>query len=195
MTYNSNFYNNFPQHTFQYPPPTFVQPPPPPFFNPPTPAPNPTLSDKEFIKHFDKPLILKPSKQKSISISTAKGKLQNLIITLNNLKNQQKHLSEHMHSLSESQWSSTLEFIEQNKLKINETMGEITSYLDILTKLLAKRSSKRLRLKKLRLERKKENEDHIKEMEERARKIDENLQKIQDDIRRAKQVGHLFCLC
>lgn len=189
MTYNCNFYNDFPQFTFQYPPPTFVPPPPPlPPFNPPMPAPNPTFSDQDFIKHFDKPAVPKPYNQKPISINTAKEKLQNLIITLNNLKNQQIHLSEHMHSLSESQWSSTLEEIEQNKLKINDAIVEITSYLDMLTKLLAKRSSKRLRLHKLRLERKKEKEDRIKEMEERSRKIDENLQKIQDDNRRAKQV-------
>lgn len=189
MTYNSNFYNHFPQHTFQYPPPIFVPPPPPlpPFFIPPMPAPNPTFSDQEFIRRFEKPPVLNTSNQKLISISTAKEKLQNLIVTLNNLKNQQKQLSKDMHNLSESQWSSALEEVEQNKLKINDTMGEITLYLEMLPKLLEKRSAKRLRLSKQRLERKKEKEDQTKEMEERSRKIDENLQKIQDDIRRAKK--------
>lgn len=186
---HSNFYN-FPQFTFQYPPPTFVPPPPslPPFLVSPMPVQNPTFTDQEFLKRFDKPPVPNPCRQKSISISTSKQKLQNLIVTLNNLKNQQKHLSEHMQTLSESQWSSTLADIEQNKQKINETLGEIASYLDTLTKLLTKRSAKRLRLNRLRLERKKEKEDHVKEMEEKSRKIDENLQKIQDDIRRAKQV-------
>lgn len=197
MTYNSNFCNNFPQFTFQYPPPSFVTPPLPPFLVPPRPAaPNPTFSDQEFIKRFDNPPVTSTSCQKSISISIAKEKLQNLIITLNNLKNEQKHLSEHNNTLSESQWSNALAEIEQNKQKINKTMAEITSYLDTLTKLLAKRSAKRLRLNKLRTERKKEKEDQIKEMEERSRKIDENLQKIQNDIRRAKQARFLiFLLC
>lgn len=71
-------------------------------------------------------------------------------------------------------------------------MAEITSYLDTLTKLLAKRSAKRLRLNKLRMEQKNDKEVQIKEMEERSRKIDENLQKIQNDIRRAKQARFLF---
>lgn len=192
MTYNSNFYINFPQNTFQHPPPTFLpHPPTVPSFIPPMPVPNPSFSDQEFLRHFDKlPLSLPlPCTPKTMSITTAKQKLQKLILVLNNLKNQQKTLSENINTLSDTEWISILEEIEQNKHEINKTMSDVTTCLDTLRKLLAKRSAKRLRLNKLRLERKKKKEDLIKEKEERSRKIDENLQKIKDDINRAKQVN------
>uniref|UniRef100_A0A1E1W5G1 Programmed cell death protein 7 n=1 Tax=Pectinophora gossypiella TaxID=13191 RepID=A0A1E1W5G1_PECGO len=193
MSYNSNFDSNFPPNfTFHNPQANFIPPPPipPAFFIPPN-APPPILKqDQDYVKQYNK-LPSKPIKHKDehpISISEVKEKLRNLVLTLNKIKDKEIYLKENTNTISEHDWTSTLSDIEKHKSIIKDSMACINdSYLDMLKKMLAKRSAKRLRMKRLKLERRLEKKDRFKELEERSRKIDENLQKIKDDIIKAEQ--------
>lgn len=193
MSYNSNFYINRVNHsTFHsniQPHNVPLPPPPPPYFILPVSTVN---TDQEYVKQFEKlPLEQKHLEPKSISITDVKERLRNLVLTLNNLKDKQRFLEDKKDTLSEEEWAATMQKIEANKSVMENTLANINSTcLDTLRKLLAKRSAKRLRLKRVKLERRKEKQQRIKELNERSRKIDENLQKIKDDIRKAKQV---FC--
>lgn len=183
FTFQNNFKPNFP------PPPL-----PPPFFLPPAPEVSQGYYDQEFIKKFNirpKPKSIKPT----LTITEVKEKLRNLVVTLNDVKYKEKTLLENVNNLSESAWILNMEEIEESKARINQAMANINdAYLDLFRKLLAKRSAKRMRLKRLHQERKKEKEDNWKEMEERSRKIDENLQKVKDEIIKAEKVISKYLL-
>ncbi|XP_049702170.2 programmed cell death protein 7 [Helicoverpa armigera] len=202
MSYNPNFYNNFcgNNSTFQSlprfvrPPPYFVPPPPqpPPFFIPSsTPASKREEADQEFLRTFEARVPVSEQTQanvKPMSISEVREEIRRMLLIVNYLKDKERMLSENISALPEEEWRSHIKEIEENKASITKTMSLINGpQLDMLRKLLAKRSAKRLRLKRVHMEKKKEKEERIKELKERSRKIDENLQKIQDDINRAKQ--------
>uniref|UniRef100_A0A2A4JLD7 Programmed cell death protein 7 n=1 Tax=Heliothis virescens TaxID=7102 RepID=A0A2A4JLD7_HELVI len=202
MSYNPNFYNNFcgNNSTFQSsprfvrPPPFCVPPPPqpPPFFIPSsTPESKRIEADQEFLKTFENRVPVRELTQvsvKQLSISEVREEIRKMLLILNDLKNREKMLSENISTLSEEEWRSHMKEIEENKASIAKTMSLINGpHLDMLRKLLAKRSAKRSRLKRVHMEKKKEKEERIKELKERSRKIDENLQKIQDEINKAKQ--------
>lgn len=127
-------------------------------------------------------------KTKSLSISEVRKEISQLVLALNNLKRKQNVLLEKLTLLPDDEWNAHVAHIEENKQQINKTLSQLNGpYLEMLRKLLAKRSAKRLRLRRRNLERKKDKEQRIKELKERSRKIDENLQKIQDNINRVKQ--------
>ncbi|XP_063539893.1 GRB10-interacting GYF protein 2-like [Cydia strobilella] len=172
--YNENFDNR--NSTFQNIPPP---PPPPSFYMP------PAVTDEQFVKQFEK-LDTKVSK-KAVSLIEIREKIRALVLTLNKLKEKQKKLTENFNTLTEEEWSSTVREMKANQLKIDEVLSLTNDFcLENMRKALAKRSTKRLRLKRLNNERKKEKEEMIKEREERSRKIDENLQKIKDEIKKVK---------
>ncbi|CAG5058991.1 unnamed protein product [Parnassius apollo] len=196
MSYNSNLYNNF-QGNFTFhgnyhpiPPPNFSFPPPPP---PPSmfiPSIIPQQTDQDFIKSFATSIIksCKAKKQKSISISIIREKIVSLVLTLDDLKKTEYILQEGVNSLSDEEWKAHMNKIEIKKESIKRILESVSDeYLDTARKLLTKRSSKRLRLKRVKGERKRENQERIQQMQERSRKIDENLKKIKDDIEKAKQ--------
>lgn len=172
--YNKNFDNR--NSTFQNIPPP---PPPPSYYIP------PAVTDEQFVKQFEK-LDTKVSK-KAVSITEIRAKMRALVLTVNKFKEKRKILAENLTTLSEEEWSSTLSEMNENQLKIDEILSLTNDYcLENMRKALAKRSAKRLRLKRLNNERKKEKEEMIKQREESSRKIDENLQKIKDDIKKVK---------
>ncbi|XP_023942906.2 regulator of nonsense transcripts 3B-like [Bicyclus anynana] len=194
MSYTPSFYDrgNFTfqrnMQNFQNIPPNFplVPPPPPPV----TPfLLTPELSDQEYIKKFENriPVTVK-KKINKFNISELHNKLHTLVLSLNDIKNQECMLSNNINTLSEEEWNSALNNIKENRDVIESVTAQLSSsYLDMSRKLVAKRTAKRLRLKRLKEERKREKQEQIKELEERSRKIDENLQKIKDDIQRVKQ--------
>lgn len=197
MSYNPNFYNNICGNnaTFQSLPSVYVPPPPPPpaFFIPPSTAVvNQEQNDQEAIKKFEHKIPMQKVTQvkaKSLSISEVRKEISELVFALHNLKRKQNVLLEKLTLLPDDEWNAHVAQIEENKQQINKTLSQLNGpYLEMLRKLLAKRSAKRLRLRRRNLERKKDKEQRIKELKERSRKIDENLQKIQDDINRIKQV-------
>ncbi|XP_063368147.1 meiosis-specific nuclear structural protein 1-like [Cydia amplana] len=172
--YKENFDNR--NSTFQNIPP----PPPPLSFYMPL-----AVTDEQFVKQFEK-LNTKVSK-KAVSITEIREKIRALVLTVNKLKEKQKILAENLKTLSEEEWSSSVRQMNESQLKVDEILSLLDDFcLEDMRKALAKRSAKRLRLKRLNTERKKEKEEMIKEREERSRKIDENLQKIQDDIKKVK---------
>ncbi|XP_014361435.2 programmed cell death protein 7 [Papilio machaon] len=188
---NPNFYNDF-QSSFtfhgNYPalPPFFSVPPPPnpvyiPLFAPP--------SDQDFVKTFER-YIRKPNieNSKTDSISVVHEKVTNLVCTLDEIKQKEKLLQENVDTLSDGDWDIHMKEIEDKKANIKDILDLINDqYLDNARKLLAKRASKRLRMKRVKLERSREKKERVKQMEETSRKIDENLRKIQDDIEKSKQ--------
>ncbi|XP_047995778.1 uncharacterized protein LOC125233746 [Leguminivora glycinivorella] len=172
--YNKKFNNR--NSTFQNIPPP---PPPPSFYIP------PAVTDEQFVKQFER-LDTKVSR-KTVSISEIREKIRGLVLTVNELKEKQKVMAEKISILSDEVWSSTVREMNENQLKIDETLSVLNDFcLENMRKALAKRSTKRWRLKRLNNERKKEIEEMVKEREERSRKIDENLQKIKDDIIKVK---------
>ncbi|XP_075979914.1 uncharacterized protein LOC142979042 [Anticarsia gemmatalis] len=190
--YNPNFYKFRGNSTFQSNlQENFVPPPPvpPPFFIPPIPSTE--KPDQEFVKRFENNIPDRPLKRdvvKPMSISEAREQLAEMLAALNDIKAKEKHLTENVGTLSDEEWSSQMKDIEGNKALINKTLAHIKGpYFDVLHKLLAKRSAKRLRMKRVRTENKRDKEEKRKELEERSRKIDENLQKIKDEIIKAQQ--------
>ncbi|KAF9424547.1 hypothetical protein HW555_000358, partial [Spodoptera exigua] len=154
-------------------PPNYVPPPPqpPPYFIPAsTPAAKREKQDQEILKTFEKRIPVRELTQinvKPLSISEVREEIRKMVVTVNDLKAKQKTLSENISTLSDDEWRSTMEQVEENKALINKTLTVLNGpYNDLLQKLLAKRAAKRL---------------------QRSRKIDENLQKIKDDINKAKQ--------
>ncbi|XP_013183017.1 uncharacterized protein LOC106129097 [Amyelois transitella] len=186
MSYNQNYSYFRPNFTFHpnVPPPTFVRPP---YYIPSAPAPQ--QNDQDFVKSFEKKAPGKAVKQKpDISIFHMREKLRNILMMLEEIKAKENYLSENMATMSDQDWKKAIEYTETKKNEIKKSLPSINnSHLDILRKLIAKRSAKRLRLKRVRLEQKREKEDLIKKSEEKSRKIDENLQKIKDDINKIKQ--------
>ncbi|KPJ20935.1 Programmed cell death protein 7 [Papilio machaon] len=188
---NPNFYNDF-QSSFTFhgnfsaPPPFFSVPPPPnPVYIPPFAPP----SDQDFVKTFER-YIRKPNieNSKTDSISVVREKVTNLVCTLDELKQKEKLLQENVDTLSDGDWDFHMKEIEDKKANIKRILDIINDqYLDNARKLLAKRSSKRLQMKRVKLERSREKKERVKQMEETSRKIDENLRKIQDDIEKSKQ--------
>lgn len=198
MSYNLNFYNNFHGNnsTFQSMPSNYVPPPPvpPAFFIPlTTPLTKREQVDKEFRNSFEKKIPVRELTHvniKPLSISEVRDEIRRMVLVLNDLKAKEITLTENISSLSQEEWDANMKKVEENKELITKTLSHINGpYLDMLRKLLAKRSAKRSRLKRVCLEKKREKEERIKELKERSRKIDENLQKIQDDINKAKQVN------
>ncbi|CAH0587853.1 unnamed protein product [Chrysodeixis includens] len=194
MSYNPNFYNIYGNNaTFQSLPPVYVPPPPPPpayYFPQRTAAPKQVLSDQDIIKKFEVRIPREPTqvKVKTLSISEVREEMRKLVLTLNEVKAKQNVLLEKVTQLPDDEWNTHVAQIEENKQQINKTLFQINGpHLVLLQKLLAKRSAKRLRLKRRNLELREEKEQRIKDLKEKSRQIDENLQKIQDDINRVKQ--------
>ncbi|XP_053612075.1 uncharacterized protein LOC128676137 [Plodia interpunctella] len=187
MSYNQNYSTFRPNFTFHpnVPPPNFIHPPP--FYITPIITPQ---TDQDFVKNFENKLSTSAAKKKlNISISETREKLRNMLILLEEIKSKEKYLSKNISTMSDDEWKKNMEYVEFKKdSMVKEYLPGINNmHLDLLRKLIAKRSAKRLRLKRVRLERKREKEDLIKKSEERSRKIDENLQKIKDDIDKMKQ--------
>ncbi|CAG9566391.1 unnamed protein product [Danaus chrysippus] len=182
MSYN-RFYSNYQGgnvtfHDFRYPPPVYPMPV------------TKEISDEEFIKNFKSLIPQAPTRQKlsATKIYQIKEELKSLVSLYNEIQEEEKKLSERITEMTDNEWDSAFNSIINKK---NEIKSHITalysSQLDLGKKLIAKRLTKRLRLKRLKKERQKEKEELKKELAEKSRKIDENLQKIQDDIQRAKQ--------
>ncbi|XP_073960275.1 uncharacterized protein [Choristoneura fumiferana] len=172
--YNQNFYNR--DFTFQNIPP----PPVPPKFLVPPP-----ITDQDFVKQFERneAKVVK----KMPSITQIKYKMRGLVLTLNDLKEKEKKLSEGIETLDDDQWDSVMKNMEENRSKIDETLLLLNdSCLESMRRALAKRTAKRLRLKRVKAERKREWEEMIKVRKENSRRIDEKLQKIKDDIYKVK---------
>lgn len=194
MSNNHHFYNNFHgnHHTFQdFRPTNLVPPPPPPpamfIVPPPSHVPSIETFDKECVKDIERRVPkVSTKKVKPIPISEVRDKLRYLLLGLNDLMNQEKALTDKVDSLSDEEWRSALEEIKQKQSFMKESLSEID--VDTLKKTLAKRTAKRLRLKRSNIERKRAKEERIKELEEKSRKIDENLQKIKDAVIKAKEV-------
>ncbi|CAG9790741.1 unnamed protein product [Diatraea saccharalis] len=202
MSYNCNMYNNNQfGNEFTFPcnfrPPTVPPPPPPPMFYMPPPLHVPTqipiknVSDQEFINSFkdrftEEKKVGEPKPKESIC--KVRDMLRNLVMELNEVKKLETELSQIINTCSDDEWKMKLNEINHKKGVINGYLSGINdSNLDELRKQVARRTAKRLRLKRLGAERKKEKEDRIKQMKEKSRKIDENLQKIKDNINKAKQ--------
>lgn len=174
-------------------PPTFVPPPPlpPAFYLPPrAQSLTPHNTDQDFVKSFEANLLAKEKRKKSsLSICEVRNELRNMVLIVNNIKSKHQSLSNNMGSMSEEEWKSITEQIDKDKETVKEYLVKINNLnVDVLRKLIEKRTAKRMRLKRLRLERRREKEDMIKQAAEKSRKIDENLQKIKDDINKIKQV-------
>lgn len=185
---SNNFYNDF-QSSFTFhgnaaPPPLFSVPPPCPIYIPPPPPPT---SDQDFVKSFE-PYITKSNVEnpKTDSISTVRGKITNLIKSLDEIKEIESKLQENILTMSDTDWNSHMKDIEDKKANIIRILN--IGDLDNVRKLLSKRAVKRLRMKRVKLERSRAKKERMKQMEERSIKIDENLKKIQDDIEKSKQV-------
>ncbi|XP_034833181.1 programmed cell death protein 7-like [Maniola hyperantus] len=164
-----------------------LPPPPPP---PVTPFSfTPELTDQEYVKKLEIRIPYKVKPKVNFShVSQLHKTLYELVLSLNDLKAQEGKLSSNIDTSSEEEWTEALKSIKANKNVIQHMISKLSSsYLDMSRKLIAKRTAKRLRLKRLKEERKREKKERIKELEERSRKIDENLQKIKDDIQKAKQ--------
>ncbi|XP_013142838.1 PREDICTED: programmed cell death protein 7-like [Papilio polytes] len=184
---SNNLYNDFPSsftfHGNAAPPPLFTVPPPCPIYIPPPPPPT---SDQDFVKSFES-YITKSNVEnpKTDSISTVRGKITNLIKSLDEIKEVESKLRENIRTMSDTDWDSHMKDIEDKKANIIRILN--IGDLDNVRKLLAKRAAKRLRMKRVKLERSRAKKERVKQMEERSRKIDENLKKIQDDIEKSKQ--------
>ncbi|XP_026758561.2 inner centromere protein isoform X2 [Galleria mellonella] len=197
MSYNQNYYNFRLNFTFRqnYPPQNYLPfppPPPPPYYNvPPVTQPPVHLheTDQELLTRFESKIKTENSKPKNtISISKMRDDIYQMVLNLDDIKNKKRYLADNLKILSEEEWQKRMIEIEQCKVNVNKMLAYINNmHFDTLRKFIAKRSAKRLRLKRLRLERKKEKEETIKKLEEKSRKIDENLQKIKDDIIKVKQ--------
>lgn len=189
------FQGNFapvPPRNFSMPPP----PLPPPVFIPSWTTPQ--QSDQDFVKSFEERLqCADERKAKIVSISEARERITKLVLTLEEIKNLEKILRENLETLPEEEWKEKLQEVVNKKITVESTLFSMgDSYLDQLKKLLTKRLSKRLRLKRVKLEKVREKAEQRKLLQERSRKIDENLKKIQDDILKAKQVQlniHIIC--
>jgi hypothetical protein len=196
MSFNHNFYNNHRSgFTFQNFRPRYIVPPPPHpplFLIPPAPIPpDHSISDVTFVKNFEKRVPMKhiDKKPKSLSISEIRDTLKALVINLDELKVKETELCEKIKTCNNDEWNTMLDEINYKKELINKRLSNISnSHLNVLHKLIVKRSAKRMRLKRLHLEKKRLKEDKIKELEEKSRKIDENLMKIKNDIIKVKQV-------
>ncbi|XP_039758683.1 uncharacterized protein LOC120632759 [Pararge aegeria] len=190
MSYMSGFYDNsnFTFQNFQinpthYPLPPFPPPPVTPF------SLTPELTDQDFLKKFENRIPNEVKRKvNTLNISELHDNIYELVLSLNDMKIQEGNLSNNIDKLSEEEWKAALDNIKVNKNVIQSVIAKLSSsYLDMSKKLIAKRTAKRLRLKRLKEERKIEKKERTKQLEERSRKIDENLQKIKDDIQRAKQ--------
>lgn len=195
MSNNPNFYNNFCGSTFQNVMPSmFVPPPPPPPLGPftvPTYALPLDILDQEYVKNFENiaPNVTPMKRTNPISISQMRDKLRSLVYSLNELKRQREMLEESAKTCSEDEWKKAVDQVNRSKIFIDNSLSDVnSSCLNMLRKLLSKRSAKRMRLKRLRIEKKREKEDKFKQLKEKSRKIDENLQKIKDAITKAEQV-------
>ncbi|KAM3958502.1 uncharacterized protein ACR2FA_007464 [Aphomia sociella] len=196
MSYNQCNYN-FRANSFtfrhNFAPPNYVPSPPPPplFYVPPRPPfTPPALTDEECVKRFEaiSPVTVENKKPNGMSISIVREEMRKLVLILDDIKIKENFLSDNCNSLSDEEWQATIGEIEQLKMNVNDSLANINNLkLDMLKKLITKRSAKRLRLKRQRLERKKEKEDRFKKLEENSRKIDDNLQKIKEDIDKVKQ--------
>ncbi|XP_072937889.1 uncharacterized protein [Epargyreus clarus] len=204
MTHNRNV-NNFRGSNFTFrfvpdfpppplPPPLLAPLRPPPFARQPFYPQNPVRSqedaDHEFIRNIESRIqeIPKRNKLNTTTIIQVREEMQSLVTSLKNIETQVKDLRENMKQYSEEDWKVRMDEIEVNKKIMADKLKKLSgSYLDMSRRLLAKRTAKRLRLKRLNEERKLAKKERMKQMEERSRKIDENLQKIKDDILRAKQ--------
>ncbi|XP_041980695.1 stress response protein NST1-like [Aricia agestis] len=188
---NPNF-NNFKRNNFTFQNnlhfvPQIPPPPPPPFFNPNYKQ----ISDHEFVKNFESKCETDETTKQSLkaSLSKLKEKLLALNEAYSTAKDEVEVLQENINTYSEDQWRQKVGEVEDKKSIIIDKLSDLSSeYLDLSRKIIAKRSAKRLRLKKLNLARKKEKIEMLKEREEKSRLIDENLKKIKDDIQKAKEI-------
>lgn len=187
---NNNFtfqnMQNFPNSPARFPLPP---PPPGPFLL------TPELSDQEYVKKFENRIAPKLEKTRitKTKVSELNKTLYELVVSLNEVKTQEENLSKNIETLLEDEWNDSIKNIQTKRNVIQSMITKLSSsYLDVSRKYVAKRTAKRLRLKRLKEERKREKQERIKKLEERSRKIDENLQKIKNDIQRAKQVRPFY---
>lgn len=196
MSFNTNFCPRFYGKSTFHDMQAFAPPPPPPpqYFLPPATDKSSEITDIVVIKHFETKL---PNKQNSksqhmVSISEVHNQIRNLSLALNELKMEQRILSEKITELSDVEWMSHIKCVEENKVIISKILSNVNKLnTEVLRKLLAKRSSKRARQKRQRIERRKEKSELEKLKAEKSRKIDEYLQKFQDNMNKAKQVSLL----
>lgn len=142
------------------------------------------------MKQFER--IESKTVKKTHSITEIKETMRGLVLSLNDLKEKEKKLREEIETLDDDQWDSIMRNIEENRSKIDETLLLLNdSCLESMRRALAKRSAKRLRLKRVKNERKRSWEEMIKARKENSRRIDEKLQKIKDDIYKVKLVSIL----
>ncbi|XP_068622529.1 programmed cell death protein 7 [Battus philenor] len=212
---NPNYYNNFRGSSFTFGnyspilPPNFSIPPPPrppPVYIPPPanvpvnippinipgvhiPLFPPPISDQDFVRSFGKNIVRSNvRKREKSSISDAHGEVSKLVHLVEDVKRIELILKENVESLSDEDWNTHMRDIEKKKMNIKKHMEGIgDTYLCKIRNQLARRVSKRMRLKRVKVDRAREKEERVKKMEERSRKIEENLKKIKDDIEKTKQ--------
>lgn len=191
MSYNQN-YNNVRHQLHDF---TFHGPPPPPrLFCPDYPPPQmpatTVISDQKFVKQWDNiaPSTIKPVTKK-ITISEVKQKLRNVLKWIDELKEIEKYLKDNVTTLSDVEWKTKTAQVQQYKGLIDGFLADINdSYIKTLRNLLAKRSSKRMRQKRVRLENKLEKDKKIKEGESLMRDHMEMMQKVKADIKKMEKV-------
>lgn len=202
MSYNQYFHNNTRNpsnnnYTFRgcMPHPNYYMPPP---SLPPPPPPRSTLqprslvqTDQEFLKqweHFSSRPQLKNIK-KSMVIGRARKQLRDLIILFKDIKDKEVLLANNINNMSEEEWQQNMEQVQINRAWIDSCMAKFNNkHIEMLRNMLAKRSTKRIRLKRLKQERMKEKKQKTKDREEKSHRIDEYLQNIKDEITKIKQV-------
>ncbi|XP_050669637.1 uncharacterized protein LOC126968654 isoform X2 [Leptidea sinapis] len=204
MAYNYNFNNNVPGRAYTYPVNNVPDhsytfhgnyPQYPPLPLPPAPPIIPyssasVLSDQEILKKFECDIKMDVVKFKlnNITIREIKMKLLNLIKVFNETRDNLKNLTENVDNLSDSEWKLKMEDICNKKDVIGKQVNDLGgSYIELVKKYVAKRASKRLRLKRQREWRARLKIEMKKQKEEHSRKIDEYLQNIKDENNRIKQ--------
>ncbi|GBP18693.1 Programmed cell death protein 7 [Eumeta japonica] len=151
----------------------------------------PVLDDGAYIRGWEKEIenrnVNKRSKP-SIKISEVRSQMCRIVKIVEELKEAELYLSQNIDILSEEEWNKKMQDVHRNRSLVDGAMVGISdNFLEKFKGILAKRATKRIRLKRLRLERKKEKSERLQQREELSRKIDENLQKMKDDIEKAKQ--------
>ncbi|CAF4861244.1 unnamed protein product [Pieris macdunnoughi] len=183
MAYNQNFYNNFQENnfTFQCHNPLSFPIPPPPALHP-SYAPISQISDQDFLKTFERNLNESlPKIKPNITITKLKAKLMSLLTSHRELTMQYEKLSKNINNFTNIEWTSIMSDVACKKEEIKKSIEDFNgSYMEQARKYLAKRTAKRLRLKRLNNKRKQQKLEWLKEMKEKSSKIDENLQKIKD---------------
>lgn len=193
MAYNQN-YNNARHQLHDF---TFRGPPPPPHsfypdFPPPQIPATPVMSDQEHARQWDNIATtrssIKPVHEK-ITISEVKQKLRDVLKWIDELKKTEIYLKDNINTLPDVEWKAKTAQVQQYKESVDGFLADINdSYIKTLRNLLAKRSVKRMRQKRVRLENKLEKDKNIKEGEKIVRDHMEMMQKVKADIEKMEKV-------